>query len=422
MEIAIIIILIVLNGIFSMSEIAMVSARKVRLENSAKKGNKGAQRALSLINSPDRFLSTIQIGITLIGIFMGMYSGKSFSVKLEEFFSQFEATRAYAQVLATTIILIAITYLTLVLGELVPKRLGMTNPEAISRIVAGPMTFLSRVTAPFIWLLSASTNFVLRILNIKRGDDNRVTEEEIKAIVQEGTEGGEVQEVEQDIVERVFFLGDRKIGSLATHRSEIMWLDINDTTDDIKKKVADDMHYMYPVADKNLDNLLGIVYLKHLFLNIDRPDFYLSKYIQKVPFLHESQGVYSVLSMLKESKTHYAFVTDDYGSISGVVTMSDILEALVGEIDEEREQPVTRDDGSVLIDGQYAFYDFLSFYDLQSLYSDYPFNTLSGLILDQLKHIPSTGEKLSWRNFELEILDMDGARIDKVLVKRGRGA
>ena len=401
-----------------MSEIALVSARKVRLESAAKKGNKNAQRALNLANSPDRFLSTIQIGITLIGVFMGMYSGKSFNIKLETFLSQFEPIRPYAHILAATIILIAITYLTLVLGELVPKRIGMTNPEVISRVVARPMTILSKLTAPFIWLLSASTSFVIRILNIKKSDENRVTEEEIKAIVQEGTEGGEVQEVEQDIVERVFFLGDRKIGSLATHRSELVWLDIEDTVDDIKKKVTDGIHYVYPIADKSLDNLLGIVYLKHLFLNIDRKDFYLTKYIRKAPFLHEGQSVYSVLAQLKESKMHYAFVTDDYGSINGLVTMNDILEALVGEMDDEREHPIAREDGSVLIDGQYSFYDFLNYYDLQSLYPDYPFNTLSGLILEELKRIPATGEKLSWLDFELEIVDMDGARIDKVLVKK----
>lgn len=400
-----------------MSEIALVSARKVRLENAAKKGHKNAQRALKLANSPDRFLSTIQIGITLIGVFMGMYSGKSFSAKLEVFLSQFDLTRPYAHILAAAIILIVITYLTLVLGELVPKRIGMTNPEAISRVVAGSMNILSKITAPFIWLLSASTSLVIKVLRIKKSDDNRVTEEEIKAIVQEGTEGGEVQEVEQDIVERVFFLGDRKIGSLATHRGELVWIDIDDTVDDIKKKVTDGIHYVYPVADKNLDNLLGIVYLKHLFLNIDRKDFYLTKYIRKAPFLHEGQSVYSVLGQLKKSKMHYAFVTDDYGSINGLVTMNDILEALVGEIDEDRKQPITRDDGSVLIDGQYSFYDFLSYYDLQSLYPDYPFNTLSGLILEKLKHVPSTGEKLSWLNFEFEVVDMDGARIDKVLVK-----
>ncbi len=400
-----------------MSEIALVSARKVRLEGAAKKGNKSAQRALNLASSPDRFLSTVQIGITLIGIFMGMYSGKSFSAKLQVLFSQIEFIRPYAHIISDVIILIVITYLTLVLGELVPKRIGMTNPEAISRIVAGPMTVLSKITAPFIWLLSTSTNFVIKIMRIRRKDDNRVTEEEIKAIVQEGTEGGEVQEVEQDIVERVFFLGDRKIGSLATHRSELIWIDIDDTVDDIKKKVNDDIHYVYPVADKSLDSLLGIVFLKDLFINIDREDFYLSKYIRKALFLHEGQSVYSVLAQLKESKAHYAFVTDDYGSIDGLITMNDILEALVGEMDDEREQPIARKDGSVLIDGQYSFYDFLSYYDMQALYPDYPFNTLSGLILDQLKHVPTTGEKMSWLDFELEIMDMDSARIDKVLVK-----
>ncbi len=418
MEFIIILILILLNGVFSMSEIALVSARKVRLESTAKKGNKSAQRALKLAGSPNRFLSTVQIGITLIGVFMGMYSGKSFSAKLEVILSQYELIRPYADIISAAIILIVITYLTLVLGELVPKRIGMTNPEAISRIVAAPMNVISKITAPFIWLLSASTSFVIKAMRIRKKDDNRVTEDEIKAIVQEGAEGGEVQEIEQDIVERVFFLGDRKIGSLATHRSELIWIDINDTVDDIKKKVTDDLHYAYPVADKGLDSLLGIIHLKDLFINIDREDFYLSKYIRKALFIHESQSAYSVLAQLKESKEHYAFVTDDFGSIDGLITTNDILEALVGEMDDETEQLFVRQDGSILIDGQYSFYDFLSHYDMQALYSDHPFNTLSGLILEQLKHVPATGEKLSWLDFELEVVDMDGARIDKVLVKR----
>ena len=273
MEIFIIIGLILLNGILSMSEIALVSARKARLELDAKRGNKSAQTALKLAGEPDRFLSTIQIGITLIGILTGLYSGEAFAYNLAEVVRHVPVLEPYALGVSKTIIVIIVTYLTLIMGELVPKRIGMGYAERVSMLVAKPMYFLSKLALPFVWLLSKSTSLVIKITGIKANEENKVTEEEIKAIVKEGFDGGEVQEVEQDIVERVFNLGDRNVGSIMTHRSDLVWLDVTDSIEKIREKVQDNLFNIYPVASEKFDNIKGVVYLKDLFGRIDEPDF-----------------------------------------------------------------------------------------------------------------------------------------------------
>ena len=420
MEIIIILGLILLNGILSMSEIALVSARKSRLETDAKRGNKSAQTALELTNEPDRFLSTIQIGITLIGILTGLYSGEAFAADFAEIVDNIPVLAPYALIIAKTTIVIVVTYLTLVLGELVPKRIGMSMAERVSKIVAKPMHFLSRVTAPFVWLLSKSTSLVVRILGIKADEDNKVTEEEIKAIVQEGYDVGEVQEVEQNIVERVFNLGDRNVGSIMTYRSDLVWLDITDSNEQIREKVQENLFNIYPVASEKFDDILGVVYLKDLFGKIDSPDFSLKELIRPAQYMPENQSVYNALEQFKMARVKYGIVTDEFGGVQGIVTLKDIMEALIGEVPEigEDQEIVQRADGTWLVDGQYSFYNFLEYFDMEDFYAEHDYNTLSGLILEILKHVPHTGETLTWMNFELEIMDMDGARIDKVLVKK----
>ncbi|MDF9829555.1 hemolysin family protein [Parabacteroides sp. PF5-6] len=418
MEIIIILGLILLNGVFAMSEIALVSARKSRLEIDAKKGNKSARTALKLANEPDRFLSTVQIGITLIGILTGLYSGEAFAGDLAEVMAGIPLLQPYALGIAKTTIVILVTYLTLIFGELVPKRIGMGFAESVSKVIAKPMHYLSVIASPFVWILSQSTALVVKVLRLKASDDNRVTEEEIKAIVQEGFDGGEVQEVEQDIVERVFNLGDRNVGSIMTHRSDLVWLDIADTPAQIREKVQENLYNIYPVVDGKLDELEGVVYLKDLFLYLDKPDFSLKNVIRPAEYLPENQSVYNALAQFKGARDKYGIVTDEFGGIQGIVTMKDILEGLVGAVPEEGEEEeiVQRADGSWLVDGQLSFYDFLEYFDLVDLYAEHDYNTLSGLILEILEHVPRTGEKLTWMIFDLEIVDMDGARIDKVLV------
>lgn len=420
MEIFIIIGLIFLNGVLAMSEIALVSARKARLELEAKRGNKSAQTALKLAGEPDRFLSTIQIGITLIGILTGLYSGEAFAYNLAEVVRHVPVLEPYALGLSKTAIVIIVTYLTLIMGELVPKRIGMGYAERVSMLVAKPMYLLSKLASPFVWLLSKSTALTIKITGIKANEENKVTEEEIKAIVKEGFDGGEVQEVEQDIVERVFNLGDRNVGSIMTHRSDLVWLDVTDSIEKIREKVQENLYNIYPVASEKFDNIKGVVYLKDLFGRIDEPDFSLEDVIRPAQYLPENQSVYNALEQFKQARVKYGIVTDEFGGIQGIVTLKDIMEGLIGQVPEmgEEAEITQRADGTWLVDGQYNFYDFLEYFDMEDLYAEHDYNTLSGLILEILERVPKTGETLNWLTFEFEIVDMDGARIDKVLVKK----
>jgi putative hemolysin len=421
MEIVIILGLILLNGLLSMAEIALVSVRKSRLETEAKKGSKSAETALILANQPEKFLSTVQIGITLVGILTGLYSGEAFAYDFSKWIDGlFPAASPYSMAIAKTVVVIIVTYFTLVLGELVPKRIGMSQSERVSRLIAPFMNFLSLATTPIVWLLSRSTSLVASILGIRPSEDSKVTEEEIKAIVREGYDGGEVQEVEQDIVERVFNLGDRNVGSIMTHRSDLVWLDITDENEEIRAKVQENLYNTYPVASESFDNLLGVVNLKDLFGRIYSADFSLKELIRPMQYLPENLSVYKALEQFKDARVKYGLVTDEFGEVQGIVTLKDIMEALLGEMPEigEEQEIVERPDGTLLVDGQYSFYNFLEYFDMEGLYPEYDYNTLSGLILEILQHIPQVGEILTWLDFEFEIMDMDGARIDKVLVRK----
>ena len=401
-----------------MSEIAMVSARKSRLEADVKKGSKSAKTALKLANAPDTFLSTIQIGITLIGILTGLYSGEVLAQNFGKVIAMIKPLETHAVAIAQTLIVIIVTYLTLIIGELVPKRIGMSASERVAKLVARPMNFLSKIALPFVWLLSKSTSATLKLLGINTQENNKVTEDEIKAIIQEGTDGGEIREVEQDIVERVFNLGDRNVGSIMTHRSEMVWLNVNYTKEQIEEIVKNNLFNTYPVADQNLDSIVGVVHLKDLFGRLDEEGFKLSKVLRAPQYSPENLSVYNALELMRTTGGRYGIVTDEFGSIEGIVTLKDIVRALIGSMPEigEEQEIVAREDGSFLIDGQIPFYDFLAHFDMEDLYNEFNYNTLSGLILEELEHIPHTGEKLSWRNFDFEIVDMDAARIDKVLV------
>lgn len=413
--------LILLNGVFSMSEIALISARKNRLETAAKKGNTSAKTALDLANSPNKFLSTVQIGITLIGILTGIYSGEKVTDNVQLFLEQFEMLKPYSQSLAVGIVVVVLTYFSLVLGELLPKRIGLNYPETIAKAVAVPMKFISVVTAPFIWLLTTSTDFVLNVLKIKPTADGKVTEEEIKAIIKEGTEVGEVQEIEQDIVERVFHIGDRKVNSLMTHRKSVMYLSLEDDLAETKEKVLEELHSVYPVCEENLDNVVGVVLLKDLFLSFEKKGDLDLKAICKEPvYFIEHTSAYKALEIFKTTKVHYALVTDEYGMVQGIITLNDILEALVGDAAEfydEEFQLIAREDGTWLVDGHYSLHDFLTYFDLDDQINDYDVTTVSGLIMTELSYIPKVGEKLIWNKMELEVIDMDGVKIDKVMVR-----
>ncbi len=420
MEILIILFLILLNGVFSMSEIALISARKNRLENAAKKGNPSAQAALDLANSPNKFLSTVQIGITLIGILTGIFSGDKITSDVKLFIQTFETLKPYADSISVGIVVVVLTFFSLVLGELLPKRIGLNHPEAIAKAVALPMKMVSIVTAPFIWLLTISTEFLLKILMIKPSADGKVTEEEIKAIIKEGTEGGEVQEIEQDIVERVFHIGDRKVNSLMTHRQSIVFLPLNANKNQVRDLMLKELHSIYPVYGENYDDIVGVVNLKNIFAHFENENFNLQQILSEAPFIIEQTTAYKALENFKKSGIHYAFVSDEYGVFQGIITLNDILEALVGDASDFYKDDfklIEREDGSWLVDGHYSLHDFMTFFELDELINDYEVNTVSGLIMTELSRIPKEGEKLIWQKFELEVIDMDGVKIDKVIVK-----
>ncbi len=396
----------------------MVSSRKSRLESAAKKGDRTAKKALELSENPGKFLSTVQIGITLIGILTGIYSGEKIQDDLMAFLNEWPALQPYSAPLSVSIIIVILTFLSLVLGELVPKRIGLTMPEKIAKMLAYPMHWLSIITAPFIWLLTFTSDLLIRLFRIKASAESKVTEEEIKAIIQEGMEGGAIEEIEQDIVERVFSLGDRKVSSLMTHRSATVSLKLGATADEIRQKVNEEMHSVYPILDKKQE-VVGMILLKDLFKHLSSADFRMEDHITQPQYISEHLSAFEVLRLFKESRIHQAIVIDEYGDMQGLVTMNDLLEALVGDVSEFYGNEFTfvqREDGSWLIDGQYPLPEFLRKFDLDEWIEDYPFDTISGLILHIIRRIPSAGEKLRWQNFEIEIMDMDGVRIDKVLI------
>jgi len=417
-EFFIIIGLLLLNGFFSMAEIALVSSRKARLETQANKGDAKAKAALALANKPDTFLSTVQVGITLVGILTSIYSGEAMKGGLTNFFNSIPIVAKYSSMLATTAVVVIITYLTLIIGELVPKRIGLSNPEKIAKNAAAPMRFLTLVTFPFIWLLSTTTNFIVKIFNIKTSD-NQVTEEEIKAIINEGTEHGALEEAEQEIIERVFDLGDRNITSLMTHRSDIVWLNIDATVADVKALATEMVHSIYPICNKTIDQIKGVVSLKEIFKK--DANTLLTDIMIPAVFVPENNTAYQVLQRFKDTQIHHAFIVDEYGSMEGLITLNDILEAIVGDIpqkDEDDYSIIQRADGSYLVDAQIPFYDFLSYFDKSEWIDENEgeYDTLAGFLIHHLKRIPVTTDTHFWKEIRFEIMDMDGHRIDKILV------
>ena len=417
-EIIIIIGLILLNGIFAMSEVALISARKSRLSTDAKKGNKSARLALKLANEPDRFLSTVQIGITLIGILTGIYSGNKIASNFTDTLSAWGVSARYASVLAQGIIVVIVTYLSIIFGELVPKRIGMSMAERAAKVMARPMNILSMVALPFVWLLSKSTGLIFNLLGF-RGTESKVTEEEIKSIIQEGAEGGQVQPVEQDIMQRVFLLGDLKVGSIMTHKNEIVSLDTKMTAEEVKRTISGNLYEFYPVVEDDLDRVVGVANLKDLVLHWDKQNFELSSLVHEAVYFHENMNVYKVLEQMKALKISRALVCDEFGICIGIVTLKDILEGLVGSVDDADEEPdiiARANKDGWLVDGQCPIHDFLTYFNRQDLFEKLDFHTVGGLLLQNLQHVPHTGETLQWNGFVLEVVDMDGARIDKVLV------
>lgn len=423
MELLIIILLVLLNGVFAMSEMSLVSSRKFKLENAARKGSKGAKKAVELAENPTKFLSTVQIGITLIGILLGVYSGENLSNDFKGFLDQFAIIQPYTKTLSTIGIVIFITYLSILLGELLPKRIAMTFPERIITLLAKPMDILSKVTSPFVLLLTTSNNLLLKVLGIKNTSDSIITEEEIKSIVKESALEGQIDQIEHNIVERVFELGDRKINTLLTHRTAITFFSITDTLEEVLHRIKNEKHNAYPVTKgNNLDDILGIVMLKDIFPIDDVLNFDLKNYLRQPIFLNENYYAYKVLEIFKKEKNHNGIVIDEYGNTVGIVTMHDVLDALVGNTatNDNFDYRITqRSANSWLADAQFPIVEFIKYFHLDYEFENKDnYTTLVGFFLNAHNGSTEIGDKITIEDLELEIIDKDRQRVDKILITR----
>ena len=423
MEFIVLLLLILLNGLFSMSEIALVSSRKARLEAAAKRGDKKARKAIKVANNPNRFLSAVQVGITLIGILTGIYSGDKISDDLAVYIAQIPSLAAYAENIAITVVLIIVTFLTLVLGELLPKRIGLASPEVIAKMTAGPMDTVARIASPFIWLLTRTTDLLMRALGIKRTKSSEITEEEIRAIIQEGTSSGAIEEIEQDIVENVFHLGERTVGSLMTPRLDINWIDITEPQEESLKLIQESEHKLYPVCEEDLDRVLGVLFIKDLVnVMLRKEPIDLRSLIKTPVYLPENIKAYKALEEMRVRNTSVALVINEYGGVQGLLTVIDIVDTLVNDVTEDlhRDQEIIRrDDGSYFVDAAVPIEEFCMYFEIEpDPESVQDFSTVGGLVLDNAHRLPETGYTFTWYGLTIEVVDLDGARIDKVIVRR----
>ena len=422
-EIFFVLILIIANGIFSGSEIAVVSSRKVRLEQMASRGNSKARAALRLVNSPNDFFSTVQIGITLIGILSGAVGGATLAQRIKPTLDTIPLLRPYSEGISVVIVVTIITYLSLVVGELAPKRVALSNPENIACTVAKPMRSLSFITAPFVRILSFSTDTLLNILGVRATEEQAMTEEEIKVLIEQATESGTFEESEQEMLERVFRFGDRRIKTLMTPKFDITWLDINTPLEELEHLVRESNHSRFPVARENLDDCLGILRGKNfLSARLSRQEVNLETILQPPLHVPENMTALKVLEEFKRTGIHMALITDEYGNIEGLVTLNDLMEAIVGDITarEDLEQPmvVRREDGSLLVDGLLPTDELKDLLDKESLAEEETgnYHTLGGFVITFLKYIPKAGDHFEWGGLRFEVMDMDGTRVDKVLI------
>ncbi|ABC78319.1 hemolysin family protein [Syntrophus aciditrophicus] len=426
-EISIIVFLIILNGLLALSELALVSASRVRLERLAKEGDSKALTALELADTPDSFLSTIQIGITFVGILAGAFGGATLAGPLTEYFAVFPMLAPYAPTISIAVVVVCITYLSIVIGELVPKRLALSNPEKLARLVAVPIKRLSRLAHPLVLLLSASTNLTLRIFHVQPSTEPVVTEEEIRLLIDKGTQAGTFQEFEQDTIERVFRLADRRVAYLMTPKSEIVWLDLDESQEVAQRKIAEHKYSFYPLVHDTLDNVVGVIRAKELLaLIMEGKPFNLKSVCRKPLYVSETTPAVKVLELFKKSGMHIAFVVDEYGAILGLVTFDDILHSVFEDIEEGgngEKEIVEREDGSWLISGSLPLDEFMDYMEIGEPDEDEltGMNTVGGFVMTMLGTVPAEGQHFIWRGLRCEVVDMDGRRVDKIIVSRLEG-
>lgn len=417
-------LLVVANGAFVITETSILSARKSRLQQASEEGDTRAAAALALAGSPNLFLSTVQTGITLVGILAGAYGEAAFSDRLQEQLQRLPYLAGHARGLSLGLVVLCVTYVSLVFGELVPKRLALHSPEKIASAVALPVRLLSVATAPLVRLLSASTDLVLLLFGVRAHRETPVTEEEIRVMIDQGTRAGVFEEAEQNMVERVFRLGDRRVNALMTPRTDISWIDLDGEPAEIRREITEAPYSRLPVAHGSLDDVLGVVHVKDLLVQLlaNRP-LDLGAALSPPLFVPETMRALTLMEHFKQSGHHAALVTDEFGGIQGLVTFSDVLQAIIGDLSpahEETPQAARREDGSWLVDGLLPIDEFKSVFDLEALPEEAGGNylTLGGLVVMRIGHIPATAEHFHWNGLRFEVVDMDGHRVDKVLVTR----
>jgi putative hemolysin len=417
-EILIVFLLILLNGVFSLSEIAVVSSRKARLQQRVNEGDTGAFTALHLAENPNIFLSTVQVGITLIGVLAGAVGGATLAEYLTPLVAQVEVLALYAEELSLGFVVVVITFFSLLVGELVPKRLALQNPERVASAVAGPMLFISKLFSPAVKVMSFSTELILRMLGFKPSSEPPITEEEIHVLIDQGTQAGVFEESEQDMVEGVFRLGDRRVFSLMTPRSEIAWLDVNDTPEQIKEQIEQTPYSRFPVCEDSLDSVLGVIQARDLLLeSLHGEPLQLKHNLQPAVYIPETAMASRALEMFKSGDAEMMLVVDEFGSVQGLLTIYDILEEIVGDIDSE-PQATQRQDGSWLLDGLLSVEDFKEIFNVRHLPDEDEYETLSGFAMLHLGRVPKPADRFEWNGLTFEVMDMDGKRVDKVLVTK----
>jgi putative hemolysin len=422
-DLLIILLLIVANGLFSGAEIAIISSRRHRLEQLAQKGERSARVALRLAESPNQFLSTVQIGITLIGILSGAVGGATVSRRLDVLLERLPLLAPYSEWLSFALVVAVITFLSVVVGELVPKRLALANPERLACAMAPSMRWLSRVSGPVVHLLSHSTEALVKLLGVSSSSEPDITEDEIKAMIRQGADSGVFEEVEHDMVQRVLRLGDRTIKTLMTPRTDICWLDLEESLETSLQEILESTHSRFPVGRGSLDDCLGVVRVRNLLsAKITGQSINLEELLQPPLFIAESTRALSVLEHFKRSGIHIALVTDEFGGVEGLVTLNDLMEGIVGDLpsvdDEDGPLVVTREDGSLLVDGGLdldAFAELID-QDIFGIDQEGRYHTLAGFVMHVLERIPREADHFEWQGYRFEVLDMDGKRVDKLLV------
>jgi putative hemolysin len=408
---------IFINAIFVLSEMSVASSRKARLQQRANERDRRAETALKLIQNPNLFLSTVQIGITLAGVFVGAVGGLALAVPLTQALTALPILRESAATLALAIVVVGITFFSIVLGELVPKRIALHNPEQFASLLAGPMILISKIFSPFVWVLSRITDFILRTIGVKPGSEPAVTEEEIHLLIDQGTQAGVFEEAEQDMVEGVFSLGDQRVYSLMTPRTDIVYLDINDSLEEIRKKIEESGFSRFPVRQDSLDVILGIVKARDMLLrSMSGEPIRLKDLLKPAYFIPETMLASRALEIFKEKGTELLLVIDEFGGIQGLLTINDILEEIVGQIEMEGPQATQRQDGSWLLDGMLEVDEFKDIFKLNALPHEDEYETLSGFVMMSLGRVPQTADHFEWQGLRFEVIDMDGRRVDKVLV------